>query len=301
MTGRISLAAPPLQSLSGTLRSAIIAAPGKMLISGDFSNLEVRILAHFCGDTALRWALRVGARDVFEEMSERWQEEVSKSKPPDPNPAACKFTLNRSAAKTLVYVSLYGGGDSALASALGAPASVARAAAASFAVAFPGVAVWTRATQAKAGATAKIYTIAGRVRSFSCAAEARRLAVSARCQGSAADVFKVALARVAARAERENSDFPLPLPSPSPSLLPPRHHTRHAATGLLCASAPPATRIVLHIHDEIVLETTIECAAQTARWLREEMSLAGVDLGLAVTLPVKTEAGVAWGSMQSLS
>ena len=290
ITGRISLASPPLQALSVSLRGALIASPGCILISGDFATLEVRILAHFSGDAALRHALRIGARDVFEELAERGQEVANRN-------GGGGLKIDRGAVKTLIYVSLYGGGDAALANALGTSISIARSVATSFSKAFPGVEQWKQATQIEAGRSCKVRTLAGRVRSFANTADAHRLAISARCQGSAADVFKVALARVALRIEKEAVSYLNRAVDDRVFLM-----KKYAATGLFVTSDMiPMTRIVLHIHDEIVLETPIDAAPQTAIWLREEMTSAGTHFHLSVPLPVKTEAGLTFGDqMQTI-
>ncbi len=236
-TGRLSSSEPNLQNipirseLGSSIRSAFIAQEGHVLISADYSQIELRVLAHLSEDPVLLDAfsndqdihLRT-AMEIFEVDAEDVDEDL------------------RRQAKAVNFGVIYGQGDSALAKSLG----ISRAEAGQFIAAYfrrySGVRTFMDQTLEKARAGGVVSTLMGRQRSvpdINNANRARRLAaeriaMNTPIQGTAADLIKLAM---------------LHLQTPV---------TEH-------------TRMLLTVHDELVFEVPeLEANAATAR-IRELM------------------------------
>jgi len=114
-------------------------------------------------------------------------------------------------------------------------------------------------------------------------------------QGSASDVFKRALLAVD-EAFRGGSEG-----RPSLSSLPSSSSPLSSSSSLPSPSLPAgAARVLLPLHDEILIEVSDERHARAAAAvLREKMEGVAVELGLRVALPVKVKAGARWGEMRA--
>jgi DNA polymerase theta len=243
------------------LRRALRAPPGCLLLSADFRQLELRMVAHHSGCAALAAAL--SARDPFEAMAAHWR-----GLPPG-TPVA---PADRADAKQLVYALLYGSGAGVVARALGEHDETrARRMADAFQARFPGVRAWAAAVRAGAARGRCPPSLAGRTRPLA-GGRGRgapgRFAVNFAGQGSAADVAKLALAALPA--------------------------------ALAAAASPGAARVVLAVHDEFVLEVREEHVAAVAEALRAAMVGAPAALGglqLRVPLDVALKVGPTWGEM----
>lgn len=151
-TGRMSSVRPNLQQVprKGGIRPCITADPGYVLVSADFSGVELRVAAALSGDTNLRAILAEG-RDLHAEIArEVFGPEASKE--------------DRSVAKRIVFGRLYGGGIRTLAEQAGVSESVAASAVDVLDALTPGLAAWSRQLReaVKAGAT-EFPTYSGRV------------------------------------------------------------------------------------------------------------------------------------------
>ncbi len=195
-TGRISSEQPnmqniPVRSEEGmTIRRAFIAAPGHVFVVADYSQIELRILAHLCGDAALVEAFRIGA-DVHTETARRVfgveADEVT--------------TEMRRRAKTINFGLLYGMEAYGLAQRLQIPQEEARTQMEAYFSQFPGVKAFMDSIVVQARNRGFTETILGRRRylpelvsgNFRERQGAERMALNAPIQGSAADIIKQAM------------------------------------------------------------------------------------------------------------
>lgn len=260
-TGRLSSSDPNLQNipirseLGREIRRAFVpGADGWCLVSADYSQIELRLVAHLAGDPALAQAFRDGA-DVHARTAA-----LVFGVPPAQVDGAM-----RARAKTINFGILYGMGPQRLARELKIPFGQARDFIDAYFAALPGVRAWLDATLEQARAEGEVRTLLGRRRPVPelrsddarVRASAANMAVNTPVQGSAADLIKVAMIRVDARLRRE---------------------------GL-------RARMLLQVHDELVFECPDEELPALERLAREEME--GV-WELDVPLRVEIGHGLDW-------
>jgi DNA polymerase-1 len=262
-TGRLSSRNPNLQNIpirtevGREIRSCFVSSPGCVLIAADYSQIELRILAHISQDPRLTEAFQSG-RDIHTETASALfrvpAEEVS-------------YEM-RGRAKTVNFAVLYGQGPTALGKQLGIPREEAEAFIENYFRALPGVRRYIDETVAMARECGYVETLLGRKRPLPeiagsdgrAAAYAERAAVNTPIQGTAADVIKLAMLNLAPRLSEE------------------------------C----PGSRMLLQVHDELVVEAPESDGEVVARVLRETMEAA---FELTVPLIVDVSAGTNWRDM----
>jgi DNA polymerase-1 len=264
-TGRLSSSDPNLQNipirtpLGRAIRGAFIAEPGNVLISADYSQIELRVLAHLSGDDALVEAFTQGidihdrtAAKVFGENSGLGEHEL------------------RRRAKIINYALLYGKTAFTLAKDIGVSQDAAQEFINAYFAGFPSVRAFIDQLLATARESGVVKTMFGRrrlvpdltSRNFQIRAGAERYAVNFPIQGSAADVLKRAMIDV---------------------------------HGALISSRSPA-RMILTVHDELLFEAPKEAADETAALVRERMEAA---VALRVPLTVDVGVGENWKEAKS--
>ena len=260
-TGRLSSSNPNLQNIpirteqGREIRKAFVpGAPGKVMMSADYSQIELRVMAHLCGDEHLVQAFREG-QDVHAataaKIFRKPVEEVNADE--------------RRMAKTANFGIMYGISSFGLAQRLKCPRAVAKKLIEDYFASFPSIRSFIDGTLAKARETLYTETMFGRRRYISdinshnanIRAIAERNAVNAPIQGTAADIIKLAMIRVAARLRKE---------------------------GLKAV-------MVLQIHDELLLEVPENEIDTVKALLLEEMQ--GV-MELSVPLTVECNYGKTW-------
>jgi DNA polymerase-1 len=162
-------------------RDLFVARPGHVLLSCDYAQMEMRLLASLAGDAQLREFFR-GGRDIHREVYAHWKCKA----------VAAVTDEERETAKRVVYALMYGMGPSALTGVLRCSLAEARHFLSSFLSSFPAVRVWMERVAAAAERDGFCLTIAGRRRLLP-PDQARHLAVNSIVQGSAADIMKQAL------------------------------------------------------------------------------------------------------------
>jgi DNA polymerase-1 len=259
-TGRLSSTDPNLQNipvrteLSRRIRATFVAAPGHRLVSADYSQIELRILAHYSGDPALLAAFRTG-----EDVHTRTAAETFGVAP------EAVTADQRRVAKVLNFGIAYGLSAFGLSQRLDLPPSEGQAIIDRYFARYAGVKRWLEAIVAEARRTGEVRTLFGRlrpmpdigVRNLAQRQAAERTAVNTPIQGTAADVIKIAMCRV---------------------------HRRLGRDGL-------AARLLLQVHDELVVEAPEREAEAVATLLREEMAGAAA---LEVPLEVEVGSGRTW-------
>jgi DNA polymerase-1 len=264
-TGRISSWNPNLQNIpvrteqGERIRRAFRADPGALLVVADYSQIELRILAHIAGEPAMIEAFargedihRTTAASVFGVAVELVSAE------------------QRRAAKTINFGLIYGMSAFGLATRLGIPAKEAEQFIAAYFARFGGVQEYMRSTLEAAERDGRVETLWGRARYLpevrspnrAVRENARRMAINARIQGSAADLLKRAMIAVDRRLEAEH----------------------------------PRARLLLTVHDELVLEAPEAEAPAVGDLVRAEMSGAAE---LAVPLEVEVGLGATWSDAKS--
>ncbi len=261
-TGRLSSNDPNLQNIpvrteaGRAIREAFVAPPGRLLVAADYSQVELRLLAHLSGDAALIETFRRG-EDIHRATAAKifgiHPELVSADQ--------------RRGAKTINFGILYGMGPFALAGQLGVSQGEAKSFIAAYFERFPSIRACLDGILATARETGATETILGRLRpipgisdrNHAVRANAERMAMNAPFQGSAADLIKKAMIALDARLRAE----------------------------------APSARMLLQVHDELVLECDAADAPRVASLAKETME--GV-AALAVPLTVDTATGSNWAA-----
>jgi DNA polymerase-1 len=262
-TGRLSSSDPNLQNIpirtdaGRKIRAAFVAAPGTEFVSADYSQIELRVLAHLSGDASLIEAFREG-RDIHARTAAR----VFRCAEADVTPDM------RRTAKVVNFGLLYGMGPFRLARDLKISQAEAKKIIDDYFGAFPRVRAFLDGTLEAARTTGFVSTLTGRRRSAEGInaskhlerAAAERMALNMPIQGLAADIIKIAMVRLRAR--------------------------------LLDAGLD--ARIVLQVHDELVLEAAEGQGDAVAALLRDTMQGA---YPLAVPLAVEVGRGRVWSEL----
>jgi len=257
-TGRLSSSDPNLQNipvrtpLGQRIRRAFIAEEGWLLVALDYSQIELRVLAHLSGDENLIRVFREG-RDIHTETAS-WMFGV---------PREAVDPLMRRAAKTINFGVLYGMSAHRLSQELAIPYEEAQAFIGRYFQSFPKVRAWIEKTLEEGRRRGYVETLFGRrryvpdleARVKSVREAAERMAFNMPVQGTAADLMKLAMVKLFPRLEEMGA------------------------------------RMLLQVHDELVLEAPKERAEAVARLAKEVME--GV-YPLAVPLEVEVGIGEDW-------
>lgn len=246
-----------------------------LLITADYSQIELRLMAHFSRDSSLIELLSNPNGDVFTLIASKWMGK----------PETAITTQERDQTKRLVYGILYGMGANSLAEQLNCSSDEAKGKIKSFKASFPGVASWVQEAVAFCRQKGYVQTLKGRKRFLSKIklgndkekSKAERQAVNSVCQGSAADIIKIAMLNiysVIAGVETPTSNNSL-------------YEKFHMLKG--------NCRILLQVHDELVLEADPSMVKEAGSLLRTCMENAAF---LSVPLLVKLKIGKTWGSLE---
>jgi DNA polymerase-1 len=259
-TGRLSSNDPNLQNipirreLGRDIRRLFIARPGWKLLSADYSQIELRLLAHLSGDEAFVQAFRAGGDIHRQTAALIFETEVS------------DVTAEmRARAKTINFATIYGQGPHALSQQLKITHAEARAFIDRYFERFTGVRRYLDSSVEVARQHGYVQTIFGRrryvpevrERNFNIRAFGERIAANSPIQGSAADLIKIAMTRVSAALR---------------------------AGGLKSV-------MLLQVHDELVFESPAEETEALSMLVRSEMEGAAQ---LAVPLLVDIGIGPNW-------
>ncbi len=259
-TGRLSSVDPNLQNIpvrrpeGRRIRQSFIAAPGHVLLAADYSQIELRIMAHLSGDASLRAAFAED-RDVHQATAaEVFGVEL-----------AAVSADQRRTAKMINFGLIYGMSAFGLARNLGIERGAAAQYVERYFQRYPGVKSFMDNTRAQARENGFVETVYGRrlylpdIRSGNAQMRqyAERSAINAPMQGTAADIIKRAMIAIDAWASRTGA---------------------------------PA-RLIMQVHDELVFEVPAAAVAETTAAVRECMVNAAT---LTVPLRVDVGAGANW-------
>lgn len=259
-TGRLSSSDPNLQNIpvrtaeGRKIRQAFIPDEGYSFVSADYSQIELRVMAHLSGDARLRQAFSAG-----EDIHAITAAEVVGGSPAHVTPEM------RQRAKAINFGIIYGMGAFRLAGQLGVGMAMAKQYLEDYYRTYAGVRTFMEQLPEKATEDGFVTTILGRKRFLPdlknpnriAQQAARRMAINTTIQGSAADLMKLAMIRV------------------------------HKALKKLELPA----RMILQVHDELILEVRDDAAEDAAALLKKEME--GV-YPLSVPLVVDVASGKNW-------
>ncbi|MBV8602820.1 MAG: DNA polymerase I, partial [Candidatus Eremiobacteraeota bacterium] len=266
-TGRLSSTNPNLQNipvrgeLGRRIRKAFVASSrDRLLLAADYSQIELRLMAHLSGDEAMRRAFH--ERQDIHDFTARQIFAVPQGTSVDGN--------QRRIAKSVNFGLLYGMSEFGLAQRLGIAKAEARAMTDAYFARFPSVRAWIDANLAAGREKGFVETLLGRRRympdlrakNFALRAAAEREATNAPLQGSAADLMKLAMVKL---------DRSL------------------AASGLDAV-------MLLQIHDELIFEIAAAHRDQIARLVKNEMEAA---MQLAVPIEATIKVGENWYDIQA--
>ncbi|KAG2429354.1 hypothetical protein HXX76_011120 [Chlamydomonas incerta] len=305
-----------VRTLTVVARAAFVAPAGRLLVSADYSQIELRLLAHLSGDLRLQQLLRSGG-DVFRQIAAAWLR-------PGTQPGGIS-SRDREQAKRIIYAIIYGMSPQGLAQALsdhGVEVKEATALRSSFLRHFAGVQSFITSSLHHARRHGFITTgLLGRRRPISglasndtrVRAEAERKVVNSIVQGSAADLIKMAMtlwgtyshpAAAATDQQRLPQTQQQQAQAAGAAGAPAGTAAAAEAAPPLPPGCPPPLQegcvdLIGSIHDEILFE----CDAQPEVLRRlvgaAHCLMCGV-VALDVPLCVKVSVGQSWGSLQEL-
>lgn len=265
-TGRLSSKDPNLQNIpirieeGRRIRRAFVPAKGCLLVAADYSQIELRVVAHYSGDPALREAFETDQDIHTRTASEVWDTPMSEVS-----------SEMRRKAKAVNFGLIYGQTDFGLARAVGMSRPEARTFIETYFAKFAGVKAYNDAKKAEARETGYVTTLAGRKRPlpeinhrvFTIRQNAERMAINTPIQGTAADLMKMAMIAV---------------------------HQAVAEAGL-------KAKMILQVHDELVFECPEAEVAELSALLKREMEGA---MKLDVPLKVDVKKGRDWYSVEKV-
>ena len=259
-TGRLSSTEPNLQNiptrteLGSQMRRMFVAAPGNLLVDADYSQIELRLLAHISGDEVMQQAFRSG--EDFHTLT------ASKVFHVPPEEVTHQM---RSRAKAVNFGIVYGISPFSLSQDIGVTVAEAKEYMERYFATYTGVRRYMTEVVEQARQQGYVVTLFGRRRAlpelkssnFNLRSFGERVALNMPIQGTAADIMKLAMIRVEQRLSGE---------------------------GL-------AARLIMQVHDELIVECPAEEAPRVEALLQEEMQ--GV-AQLSVPLPADAHSGPDW-------
>jgi DNA polymerase-1 len=266
-TGRLSSSDPNLQNipirsdLGRRIRRAFVAGDaGTTLLAADYSQIELRILAHVSGDAALK--------DAFARKADIHRETAALVLHKDPAEVTAD---ERSMAKMVNFGIAYGMSDFGLSSRANIPRAEAQAFINSYFSSYSGISYYMLHIKDVARQQGYVTTLLGRrrwipelqQRNPNLRAAGERMAINMPIQGTAADIMKIAMIHVDSR-------------------------LRAAQSG---------ARVILQVHDELLLEVPRDAVEETAELVRATMERA---MPLDVPLDVDVKVGDDWEAMRPL-
>jgi DNA polymerase-1 len=263
-TGRLSSSDPNLQNipirteLGRQIRAAFVAEPGMILLAADYSQIELRVMAHFSNDPVLLDAFRTG-----QDIHERTAQEVFGVGPMAQTPE------HRRASKAINYGIIYGLSPFGLAQQIGVPQKEAAQFISAYFERYRGVKQYLDNVLAETRQTGVAKTLFGRIRPIPDITSpqvqirnfAERTALNSPLQGTAADLIKLAMISIDRRLAAEKFE----------------------------------ARMILQVHDELLFEAPSSESKELAKLVREEMENVHK---LAVPLEVEICIGANWRDME---
>ena len=259
-TGRLSSTEPNLQNIpirkefGSEIRKMFVAAPGNVLVDADYSQIELRLLAHISKDTAMRDAFLSGVDFHTATASQVFNTPVEEV-----------TARQRSNAKAVNFGIVYGISAWSLAGDIGVSTSEAKEYMDAYYEKYPGVHQYMEDIKEKEREDGYVVTLYQRRRylpelkssNFNTRSFGERVALNMPIQGTAADIIKLAMVNVANRLKKEKLEG----------------------------------KLILQVHDELIVECPEKEAETVSKLLAEEMENV---IHLSVPLSVEVKTGHTW-------
>ncbi|MDE7364460.1 MAG: DNA polymerase I [Ruminococcus sp.] len=259
-TGRISSTEPNMQNipirteLGSQMRKFFVAEKGKVLVDADYSQIELRVMAHLCGDKNMIDAFNSG-EDIHTSTAAKVFD----------MPEIMVTSEMRSAAKAVNFGIIYGIGAFSLSKDINVTVSEAKKYISDYLANYPKVKKFMDTTVDSAMKTGIVSTMFRRKRRIPeimssnkiLQASGKRIAMNTPVQGTAADLIKMAMINVYRRLKSENLN----------------------------------ANLILQVHDELIIESDVACAERCAEILKEEMMNV---YEMKVPLSVDVNKGESW-------
>lgn len=260
VTGRISSTEPNMQNipvrtaLGRELRKMFISEEGKVLIDADYSQIELRVLAHISNDKKMLDAFKND-----EDIHTVTASQVLGIPPEDVTPE------QRSSAKAVNFGIVYGIGEYSLSQDIHVSVKAAKSYIENYLLKYNGVGEYMKNIKEQAKADGYVKTLMNRIRyipelkspNFNIRAFGERVALNTPIQGTAADIIKLAMVRVHERLKKEKLK----------------------------------TKLILQVHDELILESPEDEKELALKILQSEMENA---IELSIPLKVDCGVGKSW-------
>ena len=261
-TGRMSSSNPNLQNIPPVVRRAIVADSGNVLISLDYSQIELRVLAFVSGDRVLTESF-LNDQDVHS----RTASEIFGC------PINVVTKSERERAKTMNFALVYGSTEYGIAAGLGVSVEKAKEFMRLYFVKYDGVKKYMERMKLFVKSKGFVETMIKRrimikdafSQDYKRRERAERVAINAPIQGSAADVIKISMTRVSRALDEGKA----------------------------------RARLILQVHDELIFEVEKEKCRDVAIVLKKIMEEPPIE-GFTIPLKVDVEAGRSYGELQSM-
>ena len=245
---------PVRTELGSEIRRMFVPKDGCVLIDADYSQIELRVMAHLCGDKNM-----IGAFNSGEDIHTSTAAQVFDM------PSIMVTPEMRSAAKAVNFGIIYGIGAFSLSKDINTSVAQAKKYIADYLARFPKVKEFMDSTVDNAMKDGCVTTMFGRKRRIPelassnkmLQAAGKRIAMNTPVQGTAADLIKIAMINVYRRLKAEKID----------------------------------AKLILQVHDELILESAVDCADRASEILREEMQNV---CEMKVPLAVDVHTGYSW-------
>ena len=263
------------------MRNVFVPFPGGVFLAADYSQLELRILAHISGDKKLKRFLNSDG-DVFKMIAGEWlglsANEVSEKQ--------------RQETKQVCYGMVYGIGAKALGEQLGTIEEDAAQFMETFKSKYPTMKKFLTKTVQECREKGYVTTLLGRKRflqsihssNIHARSQAERQAVNTTIQGSAADLVKTAMVNIDKKLLERFPNSGISLDSLVNTSSTPKR--------------PTGAYLVLQLHDELLYEVAEKHLKEVAKIVKREMESA---LEMSVRFPVKVKVGRSWGKLEPYS
>ncbi len=288
-TGRLSSSDPNLQNIpvkteeGRKIRRGFISEDGFVLLSADYSQIDLRILAHLSGDENMCDAFAKGedihirtAMELFGKYDDKCSSRIYSGASPDfiRINSANKSEANRSVAKTINFGIIYGMSAYGLSQSLGIDQSMAASYIENYFSKYSGVKRWIEQNIAAARKNGYVKTLLNRIRYIpeinssnnQIKTSAERVATNTPVQGSSADIIKLAMINIHRKLKDEGGKL-------------------------------KDIKMLVQVHDELLFEISQKELASTAAWIKKEMEQA---IKLDIPVVVDLKCGKNWDEMKPL-
>jgi hypothetical protein len=290
------------QPLQLNPRDAFVPAPGYLLLSADFSQMELRLISHFSGESEMQGVLKSGG-DMIRAFASMWMQV----------PEIEVTDEQRDSAKKIMYSLLYGQGSTSLAQELCIDQADARAMKRDFFACFPAIGKYFEVESVDNKATGSVTSLNGRVRTlpnvnhletrerYRALRQLRNFSI----QSSAADICKKAMIQLHEALQKFDGELKNEVQPQSigqsnldsSESLDESVAWSEESSDQTTQPYLPAARMVLQIHDEVLIEVREDLVDRILPIVRDAMTSISFDKCPDVPLSLAFSVGNSWGAM----